>query len=145
VLRGTFGAVLAWYKARGGAAAARPRRKCATAAQRSRSRLLQTMLGTDSGTWRRSGGAAAVPWALVSPVREPVAHYLSWFYYFAEPDNHMSIEQWATTGGGANGLAAEFGLRTADDVQRFVDSMAWGCASSLRHRSARAVLVPAPG
>ncbi len=63
------------------------------------------MLGTDAGMWRRSGGLAAPTWALVTPMREPVAHYLSWFYYFGEPDNHMSIEQWADTNMGTNGAS----------------------------------------
>jgi hypothetical protein len=127
VLRGTFGSVVAWYKARThcvtACAPCQWLRGCALTP------CAQTMLGTDGGVWRRSGGVAAPPWALVVPMRNPVSHYLSWFFYFGEPDNRMSVEQWAATGMGANGLAAEFGLKTQEDVERFIESMAWGCAA----------------
>jgi hypothetical protein len=46
-------------------------------------------------------------WALVVPVREPVTHYVSWYYYFGEPDSHMSVEQWTKTGFGCNGAQRE--------------------------------------
>ena len=66
------------------------------------------------------------PWALIVPVREPVSHYLSWYNYFAEPDLHLSVQQWVRTRRSANGLAAEFGLRTVEDVTSFLKVMAWG-------------------
>ena len=124
-LRGSFGHVVAWYRA---------------------------MLGVQGG-----GGAPPPRWALLVPVREPVSHYLSWYYYFGEPDNRLSVEAWARTGMGTNGsrprlcecacaagvavsaghsparccvsravLASEFGVFTHDDVETFVKYMGWG-------------------
>ena len=45
-------------------------------------------------------------WALVTPLRDPVTHYLAWFYYYAEPDHHPSLEQWVRAGRGGNGAAS---------------------------------------
>jgi hypothetical protein len=48
--------------------------------------------------------ANGVPnWALVTMMREPVSHFLSWFYYYSEPDNHMTLDAYVATGRGANG------------------------------------------
>lgn len=74
----------------------------------------------------RRGGRP--PWALVTSVREPVSHYLSWYHYYAEPDLGLSVEEWAATGRSPNGLADEFGLRDERSTARFAESIAWGCA-----------------
>ena len=127
-LLGSFGHVVAWYRA---------------------------MLGVEGGA-----GAPPPKWALLVPVREPVSHYLSWYYYFGEPDKRLSVEAWARTGMGTNGallaprsrlprashppprahhparravLASEFGVFTHDDVEAFVKYMGWGCARASLH------------
>jgi len=75
----------------------------------------------------QSGSEVLPPaWALVTPVREPVSHYLSWYYYFGEPDSHLSVEEWVRTRFGANVLAAEFGLASAAEVSRFTAQLVWG-------------------
>lgn len=74
-LKGSFGHVVAWYRA---------------------------MLGTAGGA---GVGGPPPRWALLVPVREPVSHYLSWYYYFGEPDNRLSVDAWARTGMGTNGAA----------------------------------------
>ncbi len=61
------------------------------------------MLGVDAAAKAYHGGTPAA-WALITPVREPVSHYVSWFHYFAEPDTHFSVEQWVNTGRSANGV-----------------------------------------
>lgn len=66
--------------------------------------VAQAMLGVESA--QMAGFARQVPWALIVPVREPVSHYLSWYYYFGEPDSHLSIPEWAATGHGCNGAVA---------------------------------------
>jgi|APGre2960657444_1045066.scaffolds.fasta_scaffold03692_5 hypothetical protein len=60
------------------------------------------MLGVDAAAVEYHGGAVPL-WALVTPLREPVTHYLAWFHYFAEPDTRMSLEQWVGTRRGING------------------------------------------
>lgn len=42
-------------------------------------------------------------WALVGMVREPVSRYLSWFFYYSEPDSRISVADYARRGLGANG------------------------------------------
>ena len=107
--------------------------------------------------------AAAEPqWALIVPVREPVMHYLSWYYYFGEPDSHMTVDQWVLTGYGSNGenkqtacscprltpgfrfsstgLVAEFGLKDEADVKAFIQNIVWGCAN-IQQKNARHVLI----
>jgi hypothetical protein len=83
-LRGSFGHVVAWYRA---------------------------MLGTEVGA-----GAPPPRWALLVPVREPVSHYLSWYYYFGEPDNRLSVEAWARTGMGTNGARSRSRTRPRSNV-----------------------------
>ena len=70
-------------------------------------------------------------WALVTPVREPVSHYLSWYYYFGEPDSHMSVEGWVRTGIGANVLASEFGITTEAELAVFTQSLVWGANAGM--------------
>jgi hypothetical protein len=81
-----------------------------------------------------AGGAGAPPpaWALLVPVREPVSHYLSWYYYFGEPDNRLSVEAWARTGLGTNGA----GLRLKRLFMAYCASPTASCAHRPRIRSA---------
>ena len=76
LLHGTVGEVVAWYR---------------------------LMLGTTLPPPGAAAGAPPEAWALVTPLRDPVAHYLSWYYYFGEPDSHYTVEQWLNTRMGANG------------------------------------------
>lgn len=46
-------------------------------------------------------------WALVGMVREPVSRYLSWFFYYAEPDQRISVDVYARRGLGANGAGRQ--------------------------------------
>lgn len=69
-------------------------------------RCLQRMLGGRTGDQGPN-------WALVGMVREPVSRYLSWFFYFSEPDSHLSVEQYARRGQGANGADPPSPVRPA--------------------------------
>ena len=112
LLHGTVGEVVAWYR---------------------------LMLGTTLPPAGASAGVPPEPWALVTPLRDPVAHYLSWYYYFGEPDSHYTVEQWLNTRMGANG-ASRGGVKEVQCVSVRADApparrsrapqawrRSWGC------------------
>ncbi|CAM9393223.1 unnamed protein product, partial [Choristocarpus tenellus] len=63
----------------------------------------------------------------VTVLREPVSHFLSYYYYFIQPSNGLSIAEYIELHRGLenthilyNPLSAEFGIRTIDELGMFI-------------------------
>ncbi|CAN0110303.1 unnamed protein product [Discosporangium mesarthrocarpum] len=86
--------------------------------------------GFYTGTWmnarlryeRIMRSSAAVNYVTV--LREPIAHYLSYYYYFMQPLNGMSIQQYLGSNTHNkllyNPLAAEFGIENMAQMNYFI-------------------------
>lgn len=61
--------------------------------------------------------------ALVTAVREPVTHYVSWYNYYKRPNNRMELQECLRLKRNdicpPNILAAEFGIKYATQLQQF--------------------------
>lgn len=58
--------------------------------------------------------------SFVTTVRQPVSHYLSFFYYMVEPDKHISLEQHVARGGGKDTMAADFMISSQEQLDSFL-------------------------
>ena len=69
-----------------------------------------------------AAAAASSAGVLVTIVREPVQHYLSYYFFYVEPTRgrHLPLTRYVSEGRGANGLAREFGLTTESAAHAWV-------------------------
>lgn len=59
--------------------------------------------------------------SLVTVLRDPVSHYLSYYYYFIEPaQQHVTLQQYIQRKGVGNLLSREFALYNHKDVDEFL-------------------------
>ena len=59
--------------------------------------------------------------SFVTIMREPLSHYLSYYYFYTEPKNNSpSLEEFVEGGKNANILMRDFGVHTKEEMDRFM-------------------------